>query len=176
MDLKFIPAFNGDCILLSFFDQDQVRRNILIDGGISRTYPKYLKNEITILVDKGENIDLLIITHIDDDHIGGIIKIYEDATLNRDLIKQVWFNSGNLLSDFFNSRRDKTREVSIIPSDQTDMSIDQGITLENALLMEGKWLQELIHADLDPIDFFGATVTICPFLAWLNNTGLKASL
>ena len=32
MTIKFLPAFNGDCILISFKDKDNQNRNILIDG------------------------------------------------------------------------------------------------------------------------------------------------
>ena len=42
--------------------------------------------------DNNQKIDLLIVTHTDDDHIKGIIKFIEDDTLNN-YIQEVWFNS-----------------------------------------------------------------------------------
>ncbi|MEQ8474484.1 MAG: MBL fold metallo-hydrolase [Marinoscillum sp.] len=160
MKIKTLPAFNGDSILISFIDSQRVNRNILIDGGISRTYPKHLKRELSSIIEKGDSIDLLVITHIDDDHIGGIIKLYEDTEIDRSFIKQVWFNSGNLLSDFFESEREKEREVEIIPRNKTEMSVGQGITLESALVKEGNWFQKIVYTGLDVIVFHGAKVTI----------------
>ena len=159
MKIKFLPAFNGDSILVSFNDFEGKNRNILIDGGTPRTYQRTLKPELENLPEK-ENIDLLIVTHIDDDHIGGIKELYQDTKFDRNFIKEVWFNSGNLLSDYFKEDRDKTREVNIIMDDQTDMSVDQGITLENSLIKEGKWKQTLIKVSENPFLIYGSRITI----------------
>ncbi len=51
MKMKFLPAFNGDCILISF-EYEGINRNILIDGGIPRTYQRHLKPELEKLVQK----------------------------------------------------------------------------------------------------------------------------
>lgn len=159
MKIKFLQAFNGDSILVSFKDTKGKNRNILIDGGTPKTYQRFLKPELEVL-SESEYIDLLIVTHIDDDHIGGIKELYQDTKFDRSFIKEVWFNSGNLLSDYFKEDRDKTREVNIIMDDQTDMSVDQGITLENSLIKEGKWKQTLIKFSEKPFLFYGSRITI----------------
>lgn len=46
--------------------------HILIDGGYADTYYNYLKDILADLSAKGKRIQLLVITHIDADHIGGI--------------------------------------------------------------------------------------------------------
>jgi beta-lactamase superfamily II metal-dependent hydrolase len=158
MKIKFLPAFNGDSILVSYKDSEGKNRNILIDGGTPKTYQRTLKPELENLP-RNEYIDLLIVTHIDDDHIGGIKELYQDTTFDRSFIKNVWFNSGNLISDYFKEDRDETREVSIILNDQTNMSVDQGITLEKALIADGQWSQSLIKVS-DPILVFGLQITI----------------
>lgn len=38
MKVKFLPAFNGDSILITFMDNENQERNILIDGGTPKTY------------------------------------------------------------------------------------------------------------------------------------------
>ena len=43
--IKVLPANCGDCILISFDDGDMIK-NILIDGGIGITYKKFLKNRL----------------------------------------------------------------------------------------------------------------------------------
>lgn len=160
MRIKFLPAFNGDCILVSF-EYENRKRNILIDGGVPRTYLRHLKPELEKLIQQKENIDLLIVTHIDDDHIGGIKELYQDTDFNKDFIKEVWFNSGDLLSDYFNTERQSIRAVEIIKTDQTNMSVGQGVTLEKALKEEkGNWIQNLTQVCNNKISFLGLTITI----------------
>lgn len=160
MKIKFLPAFNGDCILISF-DHECIKKNILIDGGIPRTYLRHLKPELERIVQQGEFIDLLVITHIDDDHIGGIKELYQDIDMNKDFIKEVWFNSGDLLSDYFKAERESIRAVEIIRKDKVTMSVSQGVTLEKALKEEkGNWLQKLICFSNEKINYMGLFITI----------------
>lgn len=91
INIKVLPANCGDSILISFKDDKEVK-NILVDGGVGKVYEDILKEEISTVQKKGESIDLLIVTHIDNDHINGIIKLIEDKD-NRGCIKEVWFNS-----------------------------------------------------------------------------------
>ena len=44
LNIKLFPAEYGDCILLSIGKENQY--NILIDGGLSKTYQKHLKSEL----------------------------------------------------------------------------------------------------------------------------------
>ena len=44
--LKIFPAFYGDCFLISIQEEEKVI-NILIDGGLSKTYEDYLKPVLT---------------------------------------------------------------------------------------------------------------------------------
>ncbi|WP_046405244.1 MBL fold metallo-hydrolase, partial [Odoribacter sp. N15.MGS-14] len=104
VELKLLPVSNGDSIHLRFSDQDGIMRNILIDGGPAKAYEYLnskkkkeegaLKELINFIRAKNEQIDLLILTHIDDDHIGGILRWFEDSLNLNDLVKEVWFNSG----------------------------------------------------------------------------------
>lgn len=72
--INFLKAFNGDCILISFKDDKGISRNILIDGGIDGTYYSSsdnsygnLKTEIDNIRREKEKIDLLVLSHIDND-------------------------------------------------------------------------------------------------------------
>lgn len=97
---EFLKAGNGDCILISIGDNDF---NILIDGGEKGTYNKSsilnLRDKIKIDIrDKGKFLDLVVITHYDGDHIGGIIKLLEEEEKNikngkKTIIKELWFNT-----------------------------------------------------------------------------------
>ena len=91
LKIKVLPANCGDSIIISFTDENKIK-NILVDGGVGKFYTDILQNEIKKIKEKKQNIDLLIVTHVDNDHINGIIKFIEDKE-NNDCIKEVWFNS-----------------------------------------------------------------------------------
>ncbi len=88
--IKAFKAKKGDAFLLSF-DNGQ---NILIDMGMPETYLSEIKDDILKIKDKDEIIDLLIITHIDEDHIGGAIEFIKDNQDNKMIkVDEVWHNS-----------------------------------------------------------------------------------
>jgi hypothetical protein len=79
--LEPLAAKHGDCLLLHFGPADKPG-TILIDGGPSQVYAKSLKPRLQTLRDKRPggafSIDLLIVSHIDDDHIRGILDFTEE--------------------------------------------------------------------------------------------------
>jgi beta-lactamase superfamily II metal-dependent hydrolase len=157
IDIRIFPAFNGDCILISFADQSGVHRNILVDGGAPATYPRTLKPLYNELVG---DIDLLVVTHIDDDHIGGIKKLFEDQNVDRSKIKKVWFNSGGLLNHYFGEDEDKARAVSIVATDIVNMSIKQGNDLEAKLdEMDDVWVKKIFKQG-DVVDVHDCLLTV----------------
>lgn len=92
LNIKFIPAQGGDCIFIQHTHLGS-HYNILIDGGTAKTHLK-IKHEITNI--KGL-IDLVIISHRDDDHIGGIKAMFNDPDFNFNTIKEVWVNHSELI-------------------------------------------------------------------------------
>ncbi len=92
--IKVFPAGAGDCILLDFIKEDY---RILIDGGYAETYRKYLNKYLTELKTQGKKINLLIITHIDNDHIGGIQAFLEENGFAKNPsvigVDEVWYNA-----------------------------------------------------------------------------------
>lgn len=84
VNLHFECVGKGDCLLLNVFNDKPY--NILIDCGKNNTKIKELFAKYNIL-----KLDHLIVTHIDNDHILGIIDILKT---NPDLqIDKIWFNS-----------------------------------------------------------------------------------
>ena len=47
----------------------------------------------------GNKIDVLILTHIDSDHIDGIIRLLSQKTFDFSMIEEMWFNFGKGLQD-----------------------------------------------------------------------------
>jgi len=81
---EFFEAGCGDSILVSTDEGT----NVLIDGGVTETY----KNEISYRIDELDKLNLVILTHIDNDHICGLIELINDK-YSRDKIDELWFNT-----------------------------------------------------------------------------------
>jgi glyoxylase-like metal-dependent hydrolase (beta-lactamase superfamily II) len=75
-DVEMLPAREGDCLWLRYGDSKNIKQ-ILIDGGRAAT-AKALKKRFAALPPKERVFELLIITHVDRDHIEGVLKIIED--------------------------------------------------------------------------------------------------
>ena len=78
MKLVIFRSSKGDALLISHTNGGGKNTNILVDGGMTTSFKKsvapYLNKEIK---EKNEVIDLLCVSHIDDDHIVGVIKLME---------------------------------------------------------------------------------------------------
>lgn len=147
MNVKFLKAGSGDSVLIQ-----HKKYNILIDGG---NESNYLINEINEIHSKGEVIDLLVITHHDDDHIKGVIdfvKAVKDGNYGKDFIKKIFFNSPRKI-------------LGLIPTPQNGnlLSYKQSFELENLLLdLSINWEQcteetnQMIFEELK-IDFLSPT-------------------
>lgn len=155
MKIKFLQASNGDSIHINFHDNKGENRNILIDGGTGNTYNykdkvkgKIKSGELKLTIEKikenKEKIDLLILTHVDDDHIGGILKWFEKDSQAAELIGKIWFNSGRLISDNFEEKEIESNRISLKISNGMNTSITQGITFEDFITKHNIWDRRLI--------------------------------
>lgn len=92
LKLKMYPAKNGDSFLV-----DASGSYILIDAGYASTFNEHVAPDLARLSQKGARLDLLVCTHIDADHIGGVIEfISSNGTPGaRSIIEvnEVWHNS-----------------------------------------------------------------------------------
>lgn len=130
--IKVLEAFQGDCFIISFEKTSGNNCNILIDGGMGETYYNNLKDEILNIKENGENIDIIIITHTDDDHIEGIIRFFEDSDINKEFVKRVIYNSAKALSNQFKTKYDESRELEVVSVSEYS-SYNQGNTFEKLL-------------------------------------------
>lgn len=85
MLIEILQAGTGDSIWVS-----HNKKNIVIDGGKSTTAIRTRYDQMP----QDEIIDLLVVTHIDSDHIAGIIALVKHMKENGEThrLKQVWFN------------------------------------------------------------------------------------
>ena len=80
-------ANNGDCIWVRFGVDKKY--NVVIDSGPGVFSGKF-KQMINQINSNDESVDLLILTHIDDDHINGFRKSINSIEGNK--IKNIWLN------------------------------------------------------------------------------------
>ena len=81
---------DGDCIFLEFAFDDRLF-NILVDTGPASCWETVLRPFLDQLFEDKKKIDVLLITHIDGDHIGGALKLFDNEKYSN-LVKEVWFN------------------------------------------------------------------------------------
>ena len=137
--VRLLRANHGDCILVSHVSADGTF-NLLIDGGNPATFkhgPRLrYDGELCLVLDeikaKNQVIDLAILTHIDDDHIGGLIRAFEASGYLQDLVKTIWFNSSKYVTDYFDHVEIPENDVRL--SDESpETSAQQGKALEDLL-------------------------------------------
>jgi hypothetical protein len=88
--IELLPAGYGDAILVAYGDATTPQHHILIDAGQATT-AKAVLERLAALRAGGGVIDLFVVTHIDNDHIGGALKLLNDPDAAA-MIKSIWFN------------------------------------------------------------------------------------
>lgn len=143
---KILKAGNGDSLVIRFEGNDSKYKNIIIDGGNKRNeYNAFLKKEILEIKEREEFIDLLIITHTDQDHVKGIQYFLNDTEIDNSLIKLIWFNS------FDKSFTHDTNDISYIESCEIQkLILNFDIQRVNNITLE----------ELEEYDFYGAKITL----------------
>ncbi|EJN03254.1 MBL fold metallo-hydrolase [Herbaspirillum sp. YR522] len=95
--LEVLNAFHGDCLILHYGTHDEPRL-MLIDGGPNGTFDTVLRPRLLALAahrGKSFRLDHIMISHLDDDHIAGILQLVDEIE-SGDAPWQApsfWFNS-----------------------------------------------------------------------------------
>lgn len=74
MKLTVFQSGKGDSMLLTGADG----RRMLVDGTVSDAYDEHIAPALGKLRENGEVLDVVYLSHIDDDHIGGVLKLMND--------------------------------------------------------------------------------------------------
>lgn len=88
--ITMLKAFEGDC-LFSEFHYEGKTFSLLIDTGPMACWESSLKPFLDNLSEKGKQVDVLLISHFDADHLGGALRLFESKDYSK-IIDQVWFN------------------------------------------------------------------------------------
>ncbi|HVF13697.1 MAG TPA: MBL fold metallo-hydrolase [Acidimicrobiales bacterium] len=86
LTVEMLPAGFGDAILVTYGTEKEPHR-LLIDGGQAGSFPAVAQR----LRSFDGPIDLLVVTHVDNDHVGGAVKLLSDAEL-ASRFGGIWFN------------------------------------------------------------------------------------
>lgn len=84
--IHMLPAQDGDCFLVETGSRPH---RILIDGGRRDTAAE-IESLLDALDPAERRIDLMVLTHIDEDHVAGLVKLL--ASPARLSVGEVWFN------------------------------------------------------------------------------------
>lgn len=103
LTLEVLPARKGDSLLLHY--GTRARRKLwVIDGGPSNVYKPVLKKRLNAL--RGQDtleIELLMVSHHDDDHIKGVLELCQDIETAQGqkpyTVRNLWHNSFQRLVD-----------------------------------------------------------------------------
>lgn len=111
------PASGGDCLLITL---EEIDYRILIDGGFKETFRNFLAARLKSLAAAGKRIDLLVVTHVDNDHIMGIIELFRELAAQKIHIEigQIWYNSYRHL--FLGKKRSLTIEQEMRIADEVE--------------------------------------------------------
>ncbi|MCC6525968.1 MAG: hypothetical protein IT373_25200 [Polyangiaceae bacterium] len=91
MKLTMLPAGEGDALWLEWGPRDD-RRKMLVDLGVDAT-GKALRARLEALPREQRCFDLLVVTHVDTDHINGVLSAFVHAEpLDGLAFGDVWFN------------------------------------------------------------------------------------
>jgi hypothetical protein len=91
LKIKMYPAKNGDSFLV-----DAGGTFILIDAGFRSTFQDFVKTDLASLTSDGHRLALAVCTHIDADHIGGLLEFFSsNGPQPRRIVEvdRVWHNS-----------------------------------------------------------------------------------
>lgn len=91
--IHMLPAFNGDCLWVEFGKTAEPKL-MLIDGGTTGTWPALKAKLLAERKRRGGklHIELLVVTHVDADHIGGSLKLLGQLGPLGITFGDVWFN------------------------------------------------------------------------------------
>lgn len=160
--LKILKAGNGDSLIIRFLGNDGKYKNVIIDGGNKKDdYDSYLKCELIKIKTRKECVDLMILTHTDQDHVKGIQYLLKDDTIDKSIIKLIWFNA------FDNSYFPENNDISYYESCKIQNLIKELDIHRKTSIVVGEYKED---------DFFGAKITLLsPLREDLNKLIIKNS-
>ena len=169
MKFHVLQARYGDCFILEYGTKSKPKF-MLIDGGPARVFDDYLKPELEYIASKGGNLDVVALSHVDRDHVTGLLNFFVELRENdadgKDRligVEDLWINSFDKAIDVENEIESALNRVfSNSPHNKTVLRNTE-ISLDS--IKEGNRLKLLARALDIPINkkFKGKLATIDKF-------------
>lgn len=92
--LHVVQAEYGDCLILECGTGSK-STHILVDGGPAGTYQRHLRKLLGNIKERGGRLDLTILSHVDDDHVAGLLELMTDLQEQSETVKisALWHNA-----------------------------------------------------------------------------------
>ena len=74
MKLTIFQSDKGDCLLLTGRDG----KRVLVDGGMADSYTEHVASALGQLAAQNKKLDVVYVSHIDQDHISGVLRMMGD--------------------------------------------------------------------------------------------------
>jgi beta-lactamase superfamily II metal-dependent hydrolase len=174
--IEMLPAAQGDCLWIEYGQKAKPRR-ILIDGGTTGSI-KPLVEKVKALPAGSRTLELLVVTHVDADHIAGVLKFLGTPQLGL-TVREIWFNAYKHLLDKdetfgpaqgeqlsadivagkvpwntkFKGRAVKVPDKGPLPVKKFDGGLELvvlGPTMEKLRILKPKWIEECKKAGIIP--------------------------
>ena len=165
--LHVFQAEQGDCLLLEFGPR-RSPRYILVDGGPSDVYEPHLRPFLQRLSEAGRTLERVVLSHIDGDHVGGLLEFLLDLQVQRRLqpesrtlgVEGLWHNSFEESTGLPHEVRaalsdSASGERSLLGASPEEMVVIRSVP-------QGNWLRELAEALGIPAnaDFGGGSILL----------------
>ena len=85
--IDMLPGGHGDALVIEYGTDEKTHR-VLIDGGTASSWTD-VRDRLNDLPER--RFEAMVITHVDEDHIGGSLKVLLDHDL-RSRVRDIWFN------------------------------------------------------------------------------------
>jgi len=98
LKIHTIQALHGDCFILEYGKRTD-KRFILIDGGPPGVYKKFLRTNLRKIVGKSGELDLVVLSHVDQDHVFGLLDLFKEIKKQKKplmKVNQIWQNTFDL--------------------------------------------------------------------------------
>ncbi|MEO5734358.1 MAG: CHAT domain-containing protein, partial [Rubrivivax sp.] len=102
--IDMLPAQHGDALWIEYGRGQAAPSRVLVDCGPAGAYKSVLKPRIEALPKAERHFELFILSHIDDDHIGGAIALLKDARALGVTFGDIWFNGWRHLASHLNAQ------------------------------------------------------------------------
>ncbi len=121
IEIKSYPAKNGDAFLVK---ASATPFSMLIDGGYAETFHRHIKPDLKSLSTSGHSLDVVVATHIDADHISGLLSFFR---LNGPAQEPAIIHVGEVLHNSLRSLMPPTEEQAAMRRD--DLALVHDIRL-----------------------------------------------